>query len=137
METGERLGEHFTLEEMSYSRVAVENGIDNRPAEEACEALKYLTTALLEPLRRLYGGPIVVTSGYRCKEVNRLVGGVPDSQHTKGEAADVACEHSAYLVECLRRSGLDFDQCIQYSTFVHLSLKLSGQNRKQYLKGRY
>ena len=80
---------------------------------------------------------MVINSGYRCPELNKAVGGVATSQHTKGEAADVACEHPAYLVEYLRKSGLDFDQCIQYSTFVHLSLKLSGQNRKQYLKGRY
>ena len=128
--------EHFTLEEMSYSRrVAVENGIDNRPAEEACEALKYLVAALLEPLRRLYGGPIVVTSGYRCKEVNRLVGGVPDSQHMKGEAADCYVPDVAKLLALLRRSGLEFDQAIHYRkrNFLHLSLKRSGANRMQVL----
>lgn len=78
-----------------------------------------------------------INSGYRCSELNAAVGGVPTSQHTKGEAADVACGHPAELVECLRKSGLDFDQCIQYSLFVHLSLKLTGMNRKQYLKGGY
>ena len=126
--------EHFTLEEMSYSRrVAVENGIDNRPAEEACEALKYLVAALLEPLRRLYGGPIVVTSGYRCKEVNRLVGGVSGSQHTKGEAADCYVPDVAELLAVLRQSGLEFDQAIHYRkrNFLHLSLKRSGANRMQ------
>lgn len=83
-----RMGEFFSWEEMTYSRRAVEKGLDNRPGAEARKALEHLVLHLLDPLRRLYGKPIAVTSGYRCEEVNRLVGGVPDSQHVKGEAAD-------------------------------------------------
>ena len=59
----ERLSEHFRLEEMCYSRTAMEKGIENIPGKEALAALKYIVTRLLEPLRKLYGRQIGVTSG--------------------------------------------------------------------------
>lgn len=132
-----KLSENFELREFVKSDTATRKGIANDPGPEEVKAIENLVTNLLQPLRKVYGKRMVINSGYRCPELNKAVGGVPTSQHTKGEAADVACEHPSYLVECLRRSGLDFDQCIQYSSFVHLSLKLSGQNRQQYLKGGY
>ena len=130
-----RLSEHFGLEEMCYSRTGMENGIDNMPGKEALAALKYLVTGLLEPLRKLYGKPVGVTSGYRSEEVNRLVGGVPGSQHTKGEAADCYVPDAAGLLAVLRQSGLEFDQAILYRkrNFLHLSLKETGKNRMQVL----
>lgn len=130
-----RKGEFFSWEEMTYSRRAVENGLDNRPGAEARKALEHLVLHLLDPLRRLYGKPIAVTSGYRCEEVNRLVGGVPDSQHVKGEAADCYVPDAGELLAVLRRSGLVFDQAIHYRkrNFLHLSLKRSGVNRMQVL----
>ncbi|WP_300762024.1 D-Ala-D-Ala carboxypeptidase family metallohydrolase [uncultured Parabacteroides sp.] len=135
MKKGERLSEHFRLEEMCYSRTGMEKGIDNTPGREALAALKYLVTGLLEPLRKLYGKPVVVTSGFRSEEVNRLVGGVPGSQHTRGEAADCYVPDTAELLAVLRQSGLEFDQAIHYRkrNFLHLSLKKTGKNRMQVL----
>lgn len=132
-----KISDNFEMKEFTRSNTAERKGIANNPTPEAVKAIENLVINLLQPLRVMYGKRMVINSGYRCPELNKAVGGVPTSQHMKGEAADVACEHPAYMVECLRRSGLDFDQCIQYSTFVHLSLRLSGQNRKQYLKGKY
>ena len=132
-----KLSENFELREFTRSDTATRKGIANDLGVQEVKAIENLVTNLLQPLRKVYGKRMVINSGYRCPELNKAVGGVPTSQHTKGEAADVACEHPSYLVECVRRSGLDFDQCIQYSSFVHLSLKLSGQNRRQYLKGGY
>ena len=131
----EQLSEHFMLEEMCYSRVGVENGVENIPGREALVALKYLATELLEPLRKLYGKPVVVTSGYRSEEVNRLVGGVPGSQHTRGVAAECYVPDAAELLAVLRQSGLEFDQAILYRkrNFLHLSLKKTGKNRMQVL----
>ena len=131
----EKLSEHFRLEEMCYSRTAIEKGIGNIPGEEALAALKYLVTGLLEPLRKLYGKPVGVTSGYRSEEVNRLVGDVPGSQHTKGEAADCYVPDVAELLAVLRLSELEFDQAIFYRkrNFLHLSLKKTGKNRMQVL----
>lgn len=132
-----KLSENFELKEFTASDTATRKGIVNNPGVSEVKAIENLVVKLLQPLRKAYGKRMVINSGYRCPELNKAVGGAPTSQHVKGEAADVACEHPAYLVECLKKSGLDFDQCIQYSSFVHLSLKAIGQNRKQYLKGGY
>ena len=130
------LSEHFTLEELTYSRTAVENAIANEPPAQAKASLQHLAGCLLEPLRQLYKKPIAILSGYRNKEVNRLVGGVATSQHVKGEAADCYTpEGPEKLLELLMRSGLPFDQAILYKhrRFLHLSLKQSGRNRMQVL----
>ena len=47
--------------------------------------------AKLEIAREYAGTPFRITSGYRTAERNKQVGGVPDSAHTKGHAADIAC----------------------------------------------
>ena len=64
---------------MTYSCIAILNGLPNNPPEEARCALCELVKCLLQPLRIAYNKPIVVTSGYRSPEVNRLVGGVRSS----------------------------------------------------------
>ena len=74
-----------------------------------------LVDHLLQPLRERVGEAIAITSGFRNQEVNRLVGGVPTSQHTKGEAADCYCASGPeYLLQVLLDSGLPFDQAIVY-----------------------
>lgn len=132
------LSEHFSLEEMSYSRIAVEQAIDNEPPETEREAMQHLAIHLLEPLRLLYGAPIAILSGFRSRKVNRLAGGVVDSQHCRGEAADCYTPDVARLLTVLRSSGLVFDQAIYYCkrNFLHLSLKKSGMNRMQVLHGK-
>nr|WP_129734125.1 D-Ala-D-Ala carboxypeptidase family metallohydrolase [Parabacteroides goldsteinii] len=130
------LSDHFALEEFTYSRIAVENALDNTPPAEAKSALQCLVNCLLEPLRQLYKAPIAILSGYRSEAVNRLAGGVPASQHRKGEAADCyIAEGPEMLLSLLKRSGLPFDQAILYKRrrFLHLSLKQFGRNRMQVL----
>lgn len=127
------LSEHFNMGEFTYSRVAIENALDNTPPPEAVKAIRNLVGKLLEPLRVCYNLPIQISSGYRNEELNRLVGGVPDSQHLKGEAVDMYTLGSSRLLESLEDSGLNFDQAIFYRLkgFMHLSLKLNGKNRRQ------
>lgn len=132
-----KLSDNFTLCEFTASDTARRKGIDNSPGIKELKAIENLATNLLQPLRLVYGRPMVINSGYRSSEVNREVGGSSSSQHMKGEAADIACESPAHLVACLIESGLAFDQCGIYSTFVHLSLKREGKNRKQFFKGKY
>lgn len=83
--------------EFFRSGTAIRLGIDNNPdahpgegisTAEVVENLRALCTEVLEPLRRRVGR-VIVTSGYRCKELNKAVGGVWNSQHLKGEAADI------------------------------------------------
>lgn len=128
-----RISRDFTWEEMTYSRMAVENGLRNVPPAEAEIAMKHLVKRLLQPLRIAYAGPIAITSGYRNPEVNRLVGGVPSSQHVKGEAADCYVPDPEVLLNVLRFCKLPFDQAILYKRkkFLHLSLRASGKNRYQ------
>lgn len=129
----ERISRDFTWEEMTYSRIAVENGLDNVPPEEARKAMRELVKRLLEPLRIAYAHPIAITSGYRSPEVNRLAGGVPSSQHVKGEAADCYVPDPEELLNVLRFCKLPFDQAILYKRkkFLHLSFRAKGPNRYQ------
>ncbi len=93
----EHLSPHFTVGEFFRSGTAIRLGIDNNPdahpgegisTAEVLENLRALCTEVLEPLRRRVGR-VIVTSGYRCQELNKAVGGVWNSQHLKGEAADI------------------------------------------------
>ena len=120
---------------MTYSCIAILNGLPNNPPEEARCALCELVKCLLQPLRIAYNKPIVVTSGYRSPEVNRLVGGVRSSQHVKGEAADCYVPDIYFLLDTLKKSGLPFDQAILYRKkhFLHLSYRVNGKQRRQVL----
>lgn len=92
--------------------------------------LKALVTEVLEPARQRLGLPITVNSGYRCPKHNAEVGGVANSQHMKGEAADIRCADNKLLAEIIEQKG-NFDQLIIYPTFLHVSYKRHGNNRKQ------
>lgn len=126
---------YFTFDELTYSRTAVENGLLNRPGATERDNLAQLVERLLDPLRERLGEPIAILSGYRSPEVNTLVGGVPDSQHTLGEAVDCYClAGPERLLAVLRASGLPFDQAIVYRrrNFLHLSHR-AGRCRGQIL----
>lgn len=84
-----KLSENFTLEEMLVSSTASKYGIKNVPDATAKANLTLLCKKYLQPLREAYGKPIIVTSGYRCPELNVKVGGAKNSQHSKGQAADI------------------------------------------------
>lgn len=105
----------------------------------ARENIEALVENVLDPARERLGMPIRVNSGYRCAKHNRKVGGVAASQHLLGEAADVVPVNSekgkvkselVRLVRIIKEQGA-FDQLIVYPTFVHVSYKRIGRNRKQ------
>lgn len=126
---------NFRWEEMIESHTAKERGISNYPGTCEMVAIEKLVKELLQPLRELYGMPIRISSGYRCQELNRLVGGAPSSQHLKGEAVDCVVKNATTLLNTLKNSPLTFDQAILYHkrNFLHLSLCSEGQNRLQIL----
>ena len=105
---------HFRLSEFSRSSTADSHGIDNSVPKELIPSLKNLCEQVLEPLREHFNKPVVISSGYRCPKLNRLVGGVPNSQHQKGEAADI----KLYSVEEGKRwfnwivENCNFDQAL-------------------------
>lgn len=88
--------EFFKLSELTKSSTASRYHIDNTPSAEIIRNIQYGVDMVLDPLRRLYGKPIIITSGYRCSELNKRVGGVANSWHTQGNAADI---HVASLTE--------------------------------------
>ena len=133
---------YFTLKEMIASAAATREGIDNTPGLQETEALTALVEDVLDPLREMYGHPIHVTSGYRCDALNKAVGGASTSQHMRGEAADIKTGRkggNARLYALLERY-FDFDQLIwEHGTdsepsWVHVSYKAEGGNRKQTLR---
>ena len=80
---------YFSIEELVKSATAERLAIDNTPPRAARKMLTILVEQLLDPIRRRYGAPIVVTSGYRCPALNTAVGGVANSHHIVGCAADI------------------------------------------------
>ena len=83
---------HFTIEEMYASDTARRLGIDNKPTTQKMINLVYLCAYVLEPLRVAMNEPIKIGSGYRCEKLNKAVGGVYNSQHLKGQAADLCID---------------------------------------------
>ena len=129
---------YFTLDELIHSDTADRLGIDNSPTSEAVSNLNDLVTNVLDKLRDGWGRPIIVTSGYRCKELNAAVGGTRNSQHLKGQAADIVSDDFEAFRRFVRRWCKDneFDQCIfehsGNSEWIHISY-VEGRNRRQML----
>lgn len=84
-----KLTEHFSLEEFERSTTAIRLGIDNSIPAPAIDKIKNLCQQVLEPLRMKVNEPVIITSGYRCPALNKIVGGSITSQHLKGEACDI------------------------------------------------
>ena len=82
-----KLSAHFTLAELTASNKAAQLRIDNTPPPELMPRL-VLTAEMLERIRSTLGVPVIVTSAYRCRQLNTAVGGVTSSDHTQGHAAD-------------------------------------------------
>ena len=130
---------YFTIQELTISNTAQRKCIDNTPDQKAAAALTALVANVLDPLREAWGKPIVVNSGYRCPKLNRAVGGVARSQHTKGEAADIRTLsnrrwENEQLFKLIVQLKLPFDQLIDehgYS-WIHVSYA-EGRNRRQVL----
>jgi len=128
---------YFTIKELTRSQTAHRLGIDNTPPSSAVKALHELVDNVLDPLRWAWGGPIRINSGYRCPELNKVVGGTPYSQHQRGEAADITVGSQAAnrrLLALIKRLDLPVDQCIDEKgcRWIHVSHR-SGRNRRMYM----
>lgn len=80
---------YFSFQEFERSQTATRYAVDNTLPDRLKGNVAALVDNVLDPLREAWGKPIRVTSGYRCDEVNRLVGGVATSMHRQGRAADI------------------------------------------------
>ena len=136
-----KLSENFSLSEFTSSQAAARRGIDNTPSKEQIERLRALCINILEPVRKHFSRPVVISSGFRSQKVNAAIGGSSTSQHTRGEAVDfeIPGVPNAEVAEFIVKH-LDFDQVILEfytpgvpdSGWVHCSYKPSG-NRKSVL----
>ena len=137
------LSTHFTLGEFLRSGTAIKYGIDNTPQDAIIIIrLMMLCEQVLEPLRKNFG-VITVTSGYRCPQLNLAVHGVPGSQHTLGEAADIFIPNEEILAKYRKfiESSCTFDQLILEprgaspgtQRWLHVSYTMRRKNRCQIL----
>ena len=125
---------YFTIKELTKSAKAQANGIDNTPGKEEINNLTQLVDKVLDPLREMYGKPIRVNSGYRCKKLNSLVGGVSNSQHLTGQAADISSyrntkSENEILFNLIKK--LPFDQLINEKDFSWIHVSYSDRNRRE------
>ena len=129
-----QLSNNFLLSEFLRSAAADNNNIHQQFTIEinVLTNLIYLTRFLLQPLREIIG-PINITSGYRCTEVNIIVGGSATSQHLYGQAVDFVCKDFLKAISFIKNKT--FDQLIIYDSFIHVSLTTS-HNRKQIIDKR-
>lgn len=126
------ISENFSFSEFERSDTAKKRGIINViSTAKVRDSIQALVINVLQPLRTAVGIPMPINSGYRCPELNAAVGGVPTSQHMKGEAADIATSAPVLLARKAVELGLPFDQIGLYPTFVHFSHKLGGPQRGQ------
>lgn len=125
-----QITENFSWEEFQRSSKAEELGIDNSiPDESIASQVRSLVVTVLQPLRSAFGKPLHINSGYRCPDLNKALKGAKNSQHTKGQAADIASDNPRELAEHVLQEKLPFDQMILYNTFVHISHKHPGPQR--------
>lgn len=118
------------------SNIAKQYKIDNTPDTASLKCMKELILYCLQPIRDKLGKPMIITSGYRCKQLNDKVKGVSTSQHLRGQAVDFYVNGMTVqeVVDFIKKTGVEFDQLInEYDKWVHISF-VKGKNRKQVLK---
>lgn len=122
---------HFNVSEFFRSSTAAKNGIKNEPSSDEkatiVRNINLLVDNILDPIRDIIHTPILITSGYRCPIVNKLVGGVDNSQHMSGCAADFHVQEFTppmmFQIFLYIFNTLEFDQLIYYrnKNIIHVS----------------
>jgi len=115
---------NFTLAEFTFSETASRKGWDNTPPKEAQDNLVRVAL-LLEQVRKIINRPIIVSSGYRCKELNEAIGSKETSQHRKGAACDFKVKGMTpdQVVKAIVASDIQYDQLIrEFDSWVHISV---------------
>ena len=127
-------GKYIKAAEMTYSYTAHRLGIKNVPEDDdIIDNINY-TIERLDDIRQRYGSPIRINSGYRCPELNKAVGGVSNSQHCKGQAADLFWDVNlfSFIIQHCK-----FDQLIEEQSgntkWIHISFKRENE-RNQVIK---
>lgn len=135
---------NFKLSEFFVSSTADKNGIKNEPSLDERATIErninLLVDNVLDPIRDKFCAPVIITSGYRCPKVNKLVGGVNNSQHMSGCAADFHIKGFTYSmmhqVFLNIYDTMDFDQLIYYRSknIIHVSYVENANRHEAFLK---
>lgn len=129
---------NFSIKELCHSDIAEQYGIKNIPSIEVCDNLLNLIFYVLQPLRDKLGKPIIINSGYRCKQLNShpKIKGAANSNHLYGFAADIRVSGMPprQLWQFVKDSGIEYDECIlEYNSWVHLAYR-KGNNRHKFFE---
>ena len=132
---------YFSLCEMTKSDTARRLGIDNTPSDSIKKNLTLFIEKVLDPIREDWGSPIIVSSGYRCPELNKAVGGVNTSGHMYGFCADLQVKgdlrkFSNFVIEWMKEHQMKFDQIIweKCGGVTWLHFRWIGKDGKQRMK---
>lgn len=136
---------YFSYSEFFKSDVAEKHQVKNIPDDaqlsQVLGNIKALVLNVLDPLRAMMGRPIIITSGYRSKRVNELVGGSIFSQHMSGKAADIHVQgYTPEQMDMVYRTiqmYCDFDQLILYphKNIIHISWNGDKNRQESWVKG--
>ena len=132
-----QITKNFTLKELCFSKTAKAHNISNAPNEDQINNLVLLCEKVLQPCRDALDMPLNIRSGFRDKQINVIVGGAKNSQHTKGQAVDIVCKNNLRLFNYIK-DNLEFDQLINekpvsgFPSWVHVSYSPT-KNRKEVL----
>ena len=136
-----KLSKNLSLKEATKSNTATRLGIKNEPEQWEINNLRAIAENIFQPVRDHFGVPIGVSSGYRCKKLNKAIGGSKYSQHMIGEALDIDADIYGKVTNAeifnYIKNNLEWDQMIwefgddEEPNWVHVSYKEAGTNRKQ------
>ena len=136
-----KLSKNLSLKEATKSNTATRLGIKNEPEQWEIDNLRAVAENIFQPIRDHFGIPIGISSGYRCKELNKAIGGSKYSQHMIGEALDIDADIYGKVTNAeifnYIKNNLEWDQMIwefgddEEPNWVHVSYKEAGTNRKQ------
>ena len=124
---------NFSMSELIKSNKAIQYNINNMPDINSLDCMLNLIVYCLQPIRELIKKPMIITSGYRNFQVNKLVNGKENSQHTKGQAVDFVVKGMTVqqVINFIIKSNIEYDQLInEYDRWVHISF-VKDKNRKQ------
>ena len=138
----EQFTKNFSYDELIASSTAKRLGLDNTPSEEEKEKLRQLAEEILQPIRDAWKSPIIVNSAYRSEQVNKAVGGVKNSQHRQGEAADITIGGKErnrklfnFIYKLINQGKIKVGQLIdEYNySWIHVSLPRKNKPNNQIL----
>lgn len=127
---------YFKMSELIHSDKAIFHNINNMPDINSLDNMLNLIYYVLNPIRQNIEKPVIITSGYRNKQVNKLVNGAPNSQHLKGEAADFIIKGMTIedIIKFINNLNIEYDELInEYNKWVHISF-VKGHNRQKCFK---